>query len=152
MTERYGQSGTRSGSETTLGTLFLEAGSGLRRIHVYDVMLGFTGTVADESCSLIARHARGTAPAGSAVTPAPLNVQAGAPAADCDTLQTLTTNPGTIDSVPALRMTMNSRSGGRWVASPGSELVVPGVANDGLLFTQAVDTSMAKQLHVLHAE
>jgi hypothetical protein len=119
----------QAASASTLTTLTaVAASSGPHRGKLYDLSFGTLGTPADNSYafSIIRQTAAGTG--GSAAGPLALDL------ADANLTSVCLANPtanGTISGV-LFYLGINQRASYRWVAAPGSELVWPATANNGL--------------------
>jgi len=117
-----------SGSYKTVLDVFATSGS-LRRGKVFDVLIGTNGTPADNylQWDISRMTADGT---GSAVTPNPLDP------ADVAALATAKSNYTAEPTIAAnsslFNVGVNQRASYRWVAAPGSELLFPAVAGNGL--------------------
>jgi hypothetical protein len=111
---------------TTYKTLAqLNAATGattLRRGWIYDVMLGASGTPADNVLNWILNR-QTTAGTGTAHTPTPL--ETGDAACLLAGLVNHTIEPTITDQTGLIQIAMNQRASYRWVAAPGGELVVP---------------------------
>lgn len=124
-------------SQATLTTTFKTAGhvrtpaASMRRIKLYDVLFGAGGTPADNvlEFNLKRTTANGT---DSAVTPVALDP------ADAAAVSTVGSN-ATVESASItansdlLDFNLNQRATYRWIAAPGSELVIPNVLNSGIV-------------------
>jgi hypothetical protein len=101
----------------------------LRRGKVFDVMFGTLGTPADQTYQFdISRTtASGTA---TTITPASLDVADGA--ACTAAFANYTAEPTYTSSTSLFTLGINQRASYRWVAAPGSELVWPATASNGL--------------------
>lgn len=124
-------------SQATLTTTFKTAGhlrapaSGMRRIKLYDLLVGQGGTPADNvlEFNLKRTTANGT---DTAVTPNPLDPADAACVATFGSNATVE-SAGITASSDLLDFNLNQRASYRWVAAPGSELVIPATANNGLV-------------------
>jgi hypothetical protein len=100
-----------------------------RRIKLYDMMFGTIGTPADQTYEFDVSRAT-TIGTGTAATPNPLDP------ADAAALTVGTVNhtvEPTITGTPSVfYLGINQRASYRWVAAPGSELVTPATALNGL--------------------
>lgn len=118
-----------SSTYKTLLSIFATSGS-LRRGKVYDVLVGTNGTPADNymEWDISAMTVDGT---GTAVTPNPLDP------ADVACLATskanYTAEPTVTANSSRFYVGVNQRASYRWVAAPGSELLYPATANNGLV-------------------
>ncbi|HEV2956690.1 MAG TPA: hypothetical protein VGX95_11275 [Xanthobacteraceae bacterium] len=117
-------------SYKTLVSMFATSGSA-RRGKMYDILIGTNGTPADNylEWDVSRMTADGT---GSVITPNALDP------ADAAALGTAKANytveSGSITANSSLfYVGVNQRASYRWVAAPGSELVYPALANNGLV-------------------
>jgi hypothetical protein len=123
-----GTQATVSGSYKSVLSIAATTGA-LRRGKVYDVLIGTNGTPADNylQWDISRMTAVGTA---TAVTPQALDP------ADAAALATAANNYTAEPTITAnsslLNVGVNQRASYRWVAAPGSELVFPATANNGL--------------------
>ena len=123
-----GQLAAVSGSYKTVLDVFATSGA-LRRGKVFDVLIGTNGTPADNflQWDISRMTADGT---GTAVTPNPLDP------ADVAALATAKSNysaePTITASSSLFNVGVNQRASYRWVAAPGSELLFPATAGNGL--------------------
>ena len=117
-------------SYKTLVSMFATTGR-LRRGKMYDILIGTNGTPADNylEWDVSRMTADGT---GSVITPNALDP---ADAAAAGTAQAnYTVESGSITANSSLfYVGVNQRASYRWVAAPGSELVYPATANNGLV-------------------
>lgn len=123
---RYGFSGSITAAATK--TVWGVAGTAAVRPHIYDILVGSNATPADNSSEwwLLRFTAAGTS---TAVTPE--KVDSGDPAATAVCGKNHSAEP-TYGSVPLLDIAVNQRATFRWVAAPGSEIVSPATAANGL--------------------
>jgi hypothetical protein len=131
MGDRYGQFGEESTTTTGYTTaICLTGGTGVRP-RVYDAVFGQGGTPGDTAVywKLARTSAAGTA--GSTPTPPPLDSDS--PAAEVTVgIGDYSIEP-TYDSAELLlEFPLNQRASYRWVAAPGSELVIPATSNEGI--------------------
>jgi hypothetical protein len=126
---RYGAPTVKATGSTTVGAASIQApAASMRRVKVYDVIFGSQSTPGD--IAMLFRFIRSTtAHTGSAVTPRPLDP---ADAAAVTVVNENITVEGTIANV-LMEVPQNQRATVRWVANPGSELVIPATANNGIL-------------------
>lgn len=126
--------GTQQAISTSYKTLLGIAASNataLRRIAVYDFVVGTDGTPADQAMTYdVSREtAAGTR---TSVTPNPL---VSADTAFLGAAGANTTSEGTVTANSSLwGMGINQRATHRWVAFPGGELVIPATNANGLCF------------------
>jgi hypothetical protein len=119
-----------STSYKTLVSMFATTGT-LRRGKMYDILIGTNGTPADNflEWDVSRMTADGT---GSAITPNALDPADGAAAGTAKANYTV--EPATITANSSVfYVGVNQRASYRWVAAPGSELVYPATANNGLV-------------------
>lgn len=116
--------GTKQANAATYKTqLSLTAATAtLTRAKIYDVLIGTNGTPADNPMEFdISRQtAAGT---GTAVTPVPL--EPGDRASGTVGLANDTAEPTVTATSSVFYIGLNQRASYRWVAAPGSELVIP---------------------------
>lgn len=120
------------------------------RPRVYDIVLSSSSTPNDYSAQFLLQRfsADGT---GTAVTPQPLDFND--PAAVATSKHTYTVEPTLTAGEILLQLAHNQRATVRWVASPGSEFVIPALAGDGLaLLCNAVSTQFTEDATIFFAE
>jgi hypothetical protein len=118
---------------TTYKTLLsLTAATGattLRRVWIYDVMVGTDGTPADNAVNWIVNRQ-------STVGTATSHVPAQQDSADAAALITANVNntiePTVTDQTGLVQLGVNQRASYRWVAYPGGELIVPATNTNGI--------------------
>lgn len=124
-------SGTQQATTTTyVGSLLGVTGatSATRRTKWYDLLIGTNGTPADNYMQFTVDRVSGNSSATS-YTPLPLDPADGAAVSTC-TVNSSTF--GTITSDTTLwYVGINQRASYRWVAAPGSELVMPATSSAG---------------------
>ena len=128
-----GTGGTPQAMTTTYKTIWdLTSATGattLRRAWIYDMTFGADGTPADNSMTWKVDR-QTTTGTRTAATPAPID--AGDVAALITAGVNTTIEPTITASTQLLEIAANQRATYRWVASPGSELIVPAVNVTGL--------------------
>jgi hypothetical protein len=117
-------------SYKTLVSMFATTGS-LRRGKFYDILIGTNGTPADNflEWDISRMTADGT---GSSITPNPLDPADAAALGSAKANYTVESASITANS-SLFYVGVNQRASYRWVAAPGSELVYPATANNGLV-------------------
>jgi len=129
---KYAITGTQasvSGSYKTVLSVF--AGSGTtRRGKVYDVLIGTNGTPADNYLQWDISRMTADGTGASSITPNPLDPADAAALASAK--QGYTAEPTVTANSSLFNVGVNQRASYRWVAAPGSELVFPATANNGL--------------------
>jgi hypothetical protein len=118
-----------SGTYKTLVSMFATTGT-LRRGKLYDILIGTNGTPADNyvEWDVSRMTADGT---GSAITPNALDPADAAAAGTAKANYTV--EPTVTANSSVFYVGVNQRASYRWVAAPGSELVYPATANNGLV-------------------
>ncbi len=113
--------------------------AGNSRGHIYDVMIGSDATPADQACAMEMKRTTAVGTEGSGFTPTKLDPDT--KAADCDAGIGHTVEPTETSDSELLRFDFNQRAGYRWVARPGSELIIPATANNGINLVRRASTS-----------
>ncbi len=133
----YAISNGSSGQATTTTyrtLLMVWASSGtqaLRRGKVYDLLIGTNGTPADNYMQWDVSRTTTTPTTGTATAINPLDTS-DASAAALAQINLGTTEATITSSSSLLNVGINQRASYRWVAAPGSELVFPATAANGL--------------------
>jgi hypothetical protein len=118
-----------SGSYKTVLAVAATTGN-LRRGKIYDVLIGTNGTPADNYLQWDISRVTALGAGGTAVTPVALDP---ADVAALGTAQNNFTSEPTVTANSSLfNVGVNQRASYRWVAAPGSELLFPATANNGL--------------------
>lgn len=131
-------------------TVISVIGSATARPKIYDIVLSSSSTPNDYSASFNLQRfsADGT---GTAVTPQPLD--SASPAAVATSKHTYTAEPTLTAGAILLEIAHNQRATVRWVAAPGSELVVPATSGNGLaIVCAAVSTQFTENVTVFFEE
>lgn len=124
-----GTQATTSGSNKTMVSVTAATAS-LHRGKLYDLLLGTSGTPADNYMTYdVSRQT--TLGTGTAVVPAPLD-PADTASATIGTVN-YTIEPTVTAATNLLNVGVNQRASYRWVAAPGSELVWPATNVNGLV-------------------
>ena len=127
MPRRYGFSGsiTSAATKTIVGI----AGTAAIRPAIYDIMIGSNATPADNSSEWQALRftAAGTSTAVTSVA-----LDSADPAATSVCGKNHSAEPTYSPAVPLLDIALNQRATFRWVAAPGSELMAPATAANGI--------------------
>jgi len=103
--------------------------SGMRRIKIYDLDFGSEATPADVAILWQLQRST-TAGTSTGVTPQALDPADAAAAALAGT--TFTADPTLTANAFPLSIPLNQRASFRWVAAPGSEIVIPATASNGV--------------------
>lgn len=120
------------------------------RPRVYDIILSSSSTPNSYSAEFYLQRfsADGT---GTAVTPQPLDFAD--PAAVSTSKNTYTVEPTYTANEVLLQLAHNQQATVRWVAAPGSELIIPALAGDGVgLLCNAVSTQFTEVCTIFFIE
>ena len=130
MARRYSGYATATNTTSTTVPMFDVVGAATTRLFAYDLISGSNATPADNYAQFGIRRvsARGTQTA----TWAPTALDAANPASLAVFNTTWSGNPTITASSDLLNVSHNQRATFRWVAAPGSELVVAATAGAGL--------------------
>lgn len=125
---RYSGTGTQATATANRSAIFVEEGATVRRAKVYDIMIGCAATPGDQAARYGVYRATGGTAAGTAVTEFALD---GADvAATIAALSDVSTEP--TGKTTCLDIPLNQRATFRWVAAPGSEIIIPATADNGV--------------------
>lgn len=127
MGRKYAVTGARAVSSSLKTALGLTSAATIRP-RIYDVIFGTSGTPADNALNWILQ--RFTA-AGTSSAATPVALDPADPSALASGGQNHTVEPTYTSGAVLLDIDANQRSTQRWVASPGSELVLPATAANG---------------------
>jgi hypothetical protein len=127
--------------------MFNLVGATTRRLRAYDFIVGCDAAPADQASKFVFRRTSAAGTSSSTVTPTKLDPADGASIALYDTAWS--GNPTITASSDLLQVPVNQRATFRWVAAPGSELVVPATAGAGLALISDVATSAANNAFTL---
>lgn len=128
-----GSSGAATGAAYK-SQIIVYASSGtqaLRRGKIYDVLFGTNGTPADNYMQYDISRSTTTPTSGTATGINPLDT-ADSSAAALAIINLASGEPTVTSSSSLLNVGVNQRASYRWVAAPGSELVYPATAANGL--------------------
>jgi hypothetical protein len=120
------------------------------RPKIFDIVLSSPSTPNDYDAEFFLQRfsADGT---GTAVTPQPLDFNERAAVATSK--HTYTAEPTLTADEILLQLAHNQRATTRWVAAPGSELIIPALAGDGLaLLCNAVSTQFTEAATIFFTE
>jgi hypothetical protein len=127
-----------SGTNKTLINLYHSGATPTCRGRIYDLVVGSAATPADQAADfLLGRStAKGT---GTALTPN--NLDPGGPAGEIGSDHSHSAEPTYTSSKQLLAFQLNQRATFRWVAAPGSELVMTASQNNGAGIQTVTSTS-----------
>lgn len=130
----------RTASTTqSLGVVSAPA-SAMRRVRIYDVMVGSEGTAADNPFLHILQR---TTAAGTSTPVTPQALDAADAAAAFTAGQAHSVEPTYTANAILLSISLNQRATFRWVASPGGELVIPATASNGVGWQTPTSSAVA---------
>lgn len=127
MGRKYAVTGSRAVAATLKTALGLTSAATIRP-RIYDLIFGTSGTPADNALNWLLQ--RFTA-AGTATAATPVALDSADPAALGAGGSNHTVEPTYTAGLVLLDIDANQRSTQRWVASPGSEFVLPATAANG---------------------
>jgi len=113
--------------------------NGNRRAFIYDVLIGSDATPADQAASMELLRTTAVGTEGAGFTPTKLDPDS--PASDADAGVTHSVEPTETSNSQLLRFAFNQRATFRWVAVPGSELIIPATANNGISLVRRASTA-----------
>ena len=129
---KYGVEINRTASTTlSVGTWCSDATTP-RRQKIYELILGSEATPADNAFLWQAQRTTTQGTGTAVTTPPPLDSADAALLADV--LENHSVDPTLTANTVTLSIALNQRATFRWVAAPGSELVIPATANNGYAF------------------
>jgi len=132
MSEKFSASsaGVASGTTKALINVYSGAATPTGRPMIYDLMVGSVATPADQAAAFSVCRTTGIGtPAG---TYTPNNLDPAGPAGQCVAgVGAYSAEPTKTANKELLRWSLNQRATFRWVAQPGSELILPATQNNG---------------------
>lgn len=129
-----------SGSDKTLINLFNSAATPTSRGRIYDVMVGSAATPGDQAADFLINRTTAVGTEGSGLTPA--NLDPAGPAGAYDSgLGVFSVEPTYTSGKQLLAFQLNQRATFRWVAAPGSELLLAATQNNGAGLKTVTSTS-----------
>lgn len=136
----YAQEFNRTASTTlSVGNVTADA-TRPRRSKFYDLMFGSEASPADNPFLWQIQRCT-TAGTSTAVTPSPLDPADAATETDAGENHTI--DPTLTANLILLSIPLNQRATFRWVAAPGSELVIPATASNGLAIRTPTSSAVA---------
>ena len=111
-----------------------------RRGKLYDLMFGSEATPAD---NVFLWQVQRCTTAGTATGVTPQALDPADAATEADAAETHTVDPTLTASAILLSIPLNQRASYRWVAAPGSEIVYPATASNGLAVRTPTATAVA---------
>ena len=135
-------------ADNTLANGGVVVGSQSRRVKIYDLVFGSEATPADNIFLWTVDRGNTGPGTSSAVTPSPFDMADAA--ANSTAGENYTVNPTL--GVNLLAIPLNQRATFRWVASPGSELVMPGAANSSIVTRTPTGPAVVVTMTMLFSE
>lgn len=146
---KYAVDMRRTASTTlSVGTITADA-TRPRRGKWYDIILGADGTVGDNP--FLYTIQRCTA-AGTSTSVVPQPLDPADAATETDAGENHTIEPTYTAAAILLNIALNQRATFRWVAAPGSELVTPATASNGIGVQSPTSSAVAVTTQVLFEE
>jgi hypothetical protein len=142
MSEKFATwaEGVATGTNKTIINVYNGAATPTRRGRLYDVIIGSVATPADQAAKF--NLARTTALGTPNTTTAPNNLDNQGPAGELSSGQgTYSVEPTYTSNKVLLSFSLNQRATFRWVANPGSELLVGTTQNNGIALRSVSSTS-----------
>lgn len=132
--------GVASGTAKALINLFNPAATPTKRGRIYDILVGSVATPADQAAKFSVN--RTTAVGTEAAGFTPNNLDPGGPAGEYDSgVGAFSAEPTKTSNKELLVFSLNQRATFRWVAAPGSELVLAATQNNGACLQTVTSTS-----------
>ena len=129
-----------SGSDKTLINLFNPAATPTTRGRIYEVVVGSVATPDDQAADFLLNRTTAVGTEGSGLVPN--NLDPGGPAGAYDSgLGVFSVEPTYTAAKQLLAFQLNQRATFRWVAAPGSELVMTATQNNGAGLKTVTSTS-----------
>jgi hypothetical protein len=144
--------GVASGTNKALINLFNPAATPTSRGAIYDIMVGSVATPADQAAAFAVHRTTAVQTEGSGFTPN--NLDPAGPAGAYDSgIGPYSAEPTETANKQLLRWSLNQRATFRWVAAPGSELVLTATQNNGAdLKTVSSTSTQAHEATILFFE
>ena len=141
-----------SGTNKTLINLFHSAATPTNRGRIYDIIVGSVATPADQAADFLVNRTTAVGTEGSGLVPN--NLDAAGPAGDCDSgLGVFAAEPTKTAAKQLLAFQLNQRASFRWVAAPGSELMMTATQNNGAaIYTLSSTSTQAHGCTLFHEE
>lgn len=141
MAQKYAGYSNQTNTTSTTVPMFTITGATTTRLFVYDVVSGSDATPADNAGKFSFRRTSARGTQSASVTPNALDPANPASLATYDTAWSV--NPTITANSDVLQWAQNQRATFRWVAAPGSELVVPATSGAGLALMSVVASATA---------
>lgn len=140
MAHRYAVNVTGIAAGADKGIINCVGGTGVR-MALYDLLLGSDDTPADQATRFVVNRTTADGVGGTALSNEnPLDPADPAATVACTSGAYSTTEPTDTANSELLTISLNQRATFRWVAAPGSEVISPATANNGLFLRSAAST------------
>jgi hypothetical protein len=142
MAEKFSTfcAGVASGTDKTLINLFNPAATPTNRGRIYDIMVGSVATPADQAAKFYVGRTTAVGTEGAGFVPN--NLDPAGPAGAYDSgVGVFGAEPTYTANKQLLVFSLNQRATFRWVAAPGSELVMAATQNNGAGIKASSSTS-----------
>ncbi|TXH51848.1 MAG: hypothetical protein E6Q97_17360 [Desulfurellales bacterium] len=154
MAERFSThcQGVASGTDKTLINIFNPAATPTKRGRIYDIMVGSVATPADQAAKFLVGRTTANQTEGAGYVPN--NLDPAGPAGEYDSgVGVYSVEPTYTASKELLAFSVNQRATFRWVAAPGSELLMAATQNYGAgLKTKSSTSTQAYEATILFEE
>lgn len=155
MAEKFSAStatGVASGTNKTFLNLFNAAATPINRGKLYEFTVSSVATPADQACKVLVGRTTAVGTEGSGFTPN--NLDPAGPAGSYDAGIGVFTGEPTYTANKALYIvSLNQRATFRWIAAPGSEMLMTATVSNGLGIKSSSSTStQAQEVTVLFEE
>ena len=124
---RYTAQVLKSVTSTTVGVGALTT-SNTQRLRLQEVIVGSDAATLGTSNFRFEVQRSTTNPTGTSITPQPLDL---ADASTATVFSNLSANGTLVSGAVLLTIPLNEQATFRWIAVPGSEIIIPGTANSG---------------------
>ena len=108
------------------------------RGYIYDILVSSGATPADQAANYEVQRTTAVGTEAAGITPEPLDPDV--PASGHDAGQGHSVEPTETANTLLLAFSLNQRATFRWVAAPGSELITPATANNGVNVARRTST------------
>lgn len=142
MAEKYATrvASVASGTDKTLINLFNQQTTPTSRGKIYDLVVGSVATPADQAADFLVNRTTAVGTEGSGLVPN--NLDPAGPAGQYDSgLGVFGAEPTYTAAKQLLAFQLNQRATFRWVAAPGSELMMTATQNNGAGLKTVTSTS-----------
>ena len=154
MAERFScfAAGVASGTDKTILNLFNAAATPTHRASIYDILVGSVATPADQAAKFYLGRSTAVGTEGAGFTPN--NLDPAGPAGECDAgVGVFGAEPTYTANKQLLVFSLNQRATFRWVAAPGSEIMLTATVSNGAgLKTSSSTSTQAHECCVLFME